>query len=194
MLSATDDTTALVGRLRADAPGATDDLVRHACDRLRLLARRMLRQYPAVARWEQTDDVLQNALIRLTRALSDAPPTSARHFHNLATLQIRRELLDLAAKHAGPLGAAANHRTDSRQRAVGAVGDEPADLQGWTAFHETVERLPADKRELFGLIWYQGLSQEEAADHLGLSVRTVKRRWQAARVALADALGEPPGS
>jgi len=32
------------------------------------------------------------------------------------------------------------------------------------------------------------LSQQEAAELLGISVRTVKRRWQAARIALYQAL------
>jgi RNA polymerase sigma-70 factor (ECF subfamily) len=43
-----------------------------------------------------------------------------------------------------------------------------------------------------GLLWYVGLSQVEAASVLGVSVRTVKRRWQEARIALARALGSDP--
>ena len=39
------------------------------------------------------------------------------------------------------------------------------------------------------LLYYQGLTQAEAAEVLGVSERTVKRRWQAARLALHDALG-----
>ena len=38
----------------------------------------MLRDYPRVGRWEQTDDVLQNALLRLWRALEDVRPATAR--------------------------------------------------------------------------------------------------------------------
>jgi RNA polymerase sigma-70 factor (ECF subfamily) len=56
--------------------------------------------------------------------------------------------------------------------------------------------LPAQERELFDLLWYQGLNQTEAADLLGVCVRTVKRRWQSARLLLGRALGEdvPPAS
>jgi DNA-directed RNA polymerase specialized sigma24 family protein len=40
---------------------------------------------------------------------------------------------------------------------------------------------------------YQGLSQAEAAELLGGSERTVKRRWQTARLILHEALqGEVP--
>jgi DNA-directed RNA polymerase specialized sigma24 family protein len=39
------------------------------------------------------------------------------------------------------------------------------------------------------LLFYQGLQQAEAAAVLGVSERTVKRRWQSARLALHEALG-----
>ncbi|MBL8798147.1 MAG: helix-turn-helix domain-containing protein, partial [Planctomycetia bacterium] len=46
----------------------------------------------------------------------------------------------------------------------------------------------------FDLLFYQGLSQAEAAALLNVSERTVKRRWQSARLQLHDALGgEFPG-
>ena len=44
------------------------------------------------------------------------------------------------------------------------------------------------------MLWYQGLTQAEAAELLGVSSRTVKRRWQTARLRLFEALGgELPG-
>jgi RNA polymerase sigma-70 factor (ECF subfamily) len=48
--------------------------------------------------------------------------------------------------------------------------------------------LPAEDREVFDLIYYQGLSQAEAAGLLDISERTLQRRWQSARLALHDAL------
>jgi RNA polymerase sigma-70 factor (ECF subfamily) len=39
-----------------------------------------------------------------------------------------------------------------------------------------------------GLLFYEGLTQEEAATVLGVSLRTLKRRWQSARCRLHDAL------
>src|SRR5206468_3639921 len=112
--------------------------------RLQALARQMLRRYPVVGRWEQTDDVLQNALVRLCRALETAPPESARHFYRLAEVQIRRELLDLADRYRGPQGIGANHHTDPADGAVGAHPD-PADgpriLAEWAEFHRLVGML-----------------------------------------------------
>lgn len=197
------DTTQLLDLIRVGDAEARNRLIAHACQRLRSLTSRMLKGYPGVRRWEQTDDVLQNALLRFCRALEGMTPESPQHFYNLAALQIRRELIDLAHHHLGPQGQGANHHTDGaaqggedRGRALdvqpGEMG-EPASLERWTEFHEAVERLPEEERELFGLLWYEGLTQEEAASVLGLSLRTVKRRWQAARIKLAETMNnEPP--
>jgi DNA-directed RNA polymerase specialized sigma24 family protein len=43
--------------------------------------------------------------------------------------------------------------------------------------HDAASALADDDRELFDLVWYLGLSQEQAAQTLGCSVRTVARRW-----------------
>jgi RNA polymerase sigma-70 factor (ECF subfamily) len=182
---------------------APEHLIRHAEERLRRLTHKMLRNFPALRRWEQTDDVLQNATLRLHRSLADVRPESVRHFYNLAAVQIRRELLDLAKHHFGPLGQAAHHHTEggtAPDDETGPLAREPADagepetLEGWTRFHEAVEALPDQEREVFNLLWYEGLDQPGAAEVLGLGLRTVKRRWQKARLLLYEALrGEAPG-
>ena len=41
---------------------------------------------------------------------------------------------------------------------------------------------------MFDLLWYQGMSQAEAAASLGVSERTVNRRWLSARLHLCDAV------
>lgn len=175
---------------------ARNEVIAHACDRLRTLTRRMLRGFKRVRRWAETDDVLQNALMRLHRALAEVRPETPRQFYALAAQQIRRELLDLARQQYGPEGIGTNHDTDSGIAAEKhpAESDEPHTLDGWTRFHERVERLPDDQREVFGLLWYEGLTQPEAATVLGVSLKTVKRRWQEARLFLFEAMrGEPPG-
>jgi RNA polymerase sigma-70 factor (ECF subfamily) len=151
-----------------------------------------------VKRWEETDDVFQNATIRLTRALSKVALDSSQHFWNLAAVQIRRELLDLAQHYRGSVGVGAKHHTDGACRQADEPGDvlhnmaadenEPASLEEWTRFHEQIEQLPADEREVFRLLWFDGLSQDQVTAVLGISLRTVKRRWQSARFLLCQAL------
>ena len=195
------DTTGLLKRMADGGDDSRSALFAHACDRLRLLTRRMLRRYPGVRRWEQTDDVLQNVVIRLLRALEGCRPQSSLHFWNLASQSIRRELLDLARHHFGPEGHGANHHTDHLRAAddqggplcgAPAKGDEPSTLAEWSEFYEGVECLPEEEREIFDLLWIQELDQKDAASVLGVSLRTVRRRWQSARLLLAQALrGEP---
>ena len=102
----------LLGRLRAGDDSARERLIALAQGRFVSLARAMLRRHPHVRRWEQTDDLLQAALVRLHRSLAVVRPEDVRHFDNLAAAQIRRELIDLARRHRGPEGIGANHHTD----------------------------------------------------------------------------------
>lgn len=173
---------------------AREALLQHSCDRLLRLTRRTFRNYPYLRRWEATDDVFQNAMVRLHRALQTVRIVSVRHFFNLAGLQIRRELNDLTRHYFGPEGYGANHHTDHKpaDEAGGSLdrADEPEDLAKWTLFHEHCDRLPAEEREVVNLLFYQGLTQEEAASVLGLSVRTLKRRWQQAKLALQACLDD----
>jgi RNA polymerase sigma factor (sigma-70 family) len=202
MTDAADSTTEIqlrLDRLRAGDESARDELLAVACGRLRRLAQRMLRAYPAVRRWEETDDVLQNAALRLCRALQDVRPESVRSFLNLAALQIRRELVDLARHYEGPEGLGRHHLSRAPTEASGAGSDpldaptdthDPARLASWTDFHDTVETLPEAERELFHLLWYQGLSQREAAAVLGVTERVARRRWRSAQLKLHQLLGD----
>src|SRR5262249_6153321 len=142
---------------------------------------------------EQTDDVCQGAMLRLCRALADVTPASPRAFFRLAALQIRRELIDLARHHFGPAGAAARLRSleglDPSDPKL-----EPSKLTAWRELHEQIGRLPEAEREVFDLLWYQGLSHAQAAELLQLSTKTIQRRWQAACLRLHEALhGALPG-
>ena len=76
----------------------------------------------------------------------------------------------------------------------GDVTHDPQDLAIWREFHERVQALPDQEREVVDLLWYQELSQEEAAQILGVEKSTARRRWRA-RIKLKDALaGWPPGA
>ena len=59
----------LLARYSRGDDSALPALIRHSSQRLESLARHMLRGYPVLRRWVETDDVLQSSLIRLMRAL-----------------------------------------------------------------------------------------------------------------------------
>lgn len=188
----------LIDLARTGDPQAKTLLLDHSCERLLKLTRRMFRGYPGLRRWEQTDDIFQNSLIRLHRALSQVELESVRHFFNLAAVQIRRELLDLKKHHFGIEGRATHHHTDHQPPddaggSLSAKSDEPEDLMLWAEFHEAVNELPDELREIVDLLYYEGLTQDEAAEVVGISPRTLKRRWQAAKVRLHKTLNERTG-
>jgi RNA polymerase sigma-70 factor (ECF subfamily) len=202
MATATTSTTEIqlrLDRLRVGDESARDELLNIACARLSRLARKMLRSYPGVRRWEQTDDVLQNAALRLCRALQDVQPASVRSFINLAAVQIRRELIDLTRHYDGPEGMGRHHDTPAGPNTSAAAPgpldyspadtDDPARLVAWSEFHAQVDALGNEEKEVFDLLWYQGLSQAEAAALLGVTERVVRYRWRAARLELHQRLG-----
>ncbi len=185
------ETTQIVGwveRLKNGDDSAFNELVIHFEARLLSLTRKMLKAFPAVGRWEETDDVFQAAAMRLRSALKDVTPRSSREFFGLAALQVRRELLNMNAVY--------QYRLTPSQ--VGQTGPEdregPREIEAWTDFHEAAEALPEEIREVFRLIWYGGLTQAEAAVLLGVCERTIRDRWQRARLAIHRALeGRLPG-
>src|SRR5205809_988660 len=60
----------------------------------------------------------------------------------------------------------------------------------WAELHALVQGLPDEEQAVTDLIFYQGLTQEEAAALLGVDVRTVQRRWQRARRKLGELLAQ----
>jgi RNA polymerase sigma factor (sigma-70 family) len=187
--------------MRAGNSQARERLIEHACERLRLITRKMLRDSPKIHRWEETDDVFIAAVTKLHRSLEAVQPESVRDFYNLAATQIRRVLVDLARRYYGPEGLGANYDTgavapDGKDAARHDRADftgEPASVMEWTEFHQQVESLPEEEKAVFSLLWYSGLTQQEATHALGISERTLRRRWRSARVSLYEALGgEPP--
>ena len=111
-------------RLQAGDESARHELIQCACGRLERLTRKMLHSWERVRRWEETDDVMQNALVRLYRSLSEVKPARTVDFFRLAALHIRRELHDLAKHYCGPHGIGANHATAAwRPASAGNAAD-----------------------------------------------------------------------
>ncbi len=194
------DTSAAIqgwlGRLDGDRSLARNELIRVSYERVRILVHQMFAGYRRVHRWEGSDDVVQGALLKLHGALDEVSPKTTREFYGLTVVQIRRVLLDLARHHFGPEGHARKHlsppggEVGSSWLAGNGGSRESLTLEDWSEFHERVLALPPKLREVVELIFYQGLTQKTVAEILGVSEKTVRRRWYQARLLLGRGDGD----
>lgn len=194
------DMLALVQKIRDGDQASREAFASHIYDRLVKLARLILRNGSArVQRWEETDDLVHAAWFRIQRAIesSSLEITRQEQLFRLAARHIRFEIIDMHRKHRA---RAMGHQTKA-QDADGQVAQDgnvyvanpsmdPQQVAQWAEFHELVERMPEPLKEVTDLLWYQGLTQEEAAQLLQVSVKSIKRRWRDAKLHLAEELDE----
>jgi RNA polymerase sigma-70 factor (ECF subfamily) len=198
-----DHTTVVVQRyldeLAGDSP--SEPIVRALLDRavrrLHLLCATLLyRSYPRLTQPPmnvQTDELLGAVTERLLKALREARPSNVRQLFALANQHMRWELNDLA------------RRLDDQPAAVelseGLVPAPASSLSGLTPdgrrMLQAIGALPEDEREAFDLVRVQGMTHAEAAQVLGVSPVTVKRRLNRGLRLLAEQLAdlrpcEPP--
>ena len=203
---AEEHTTAVIQRylneLNEDSPA--EPVVRALLDgavrRLHLLCATLLyRSYPRLAQPPlnlQADELLSSVTERLLKALREARPGTVRQFFALANQHMRWELNDLARRLDDQPAAVELHEGLVPAPASSASGLSPNGRR----MLEVIENLPEDEREAFGLVRVQGMTQTEAAQLLGVSVATVKRRLyrglrllteQLADLRPGDVTGEP---
>lgn len=158
-------------------------------DRLTVLTRKMKRtHFQSVGSWELTEDIAQNARIRLIRAVQANIPATPRAFFGLANLQIRRELLDTIRTKLGRNGERLPPLSLSSDLPEEEDHFDPELMSRWLEFHERIAELPDVDRELVELLWYQGLTHEHTAEILSLQKDVVRRLWQNLRARLVSIL------
>ncbi|MCA9078762.1 MAG: sigma-70 family RNA polymerase sigma factor [Planctomycetaceae bacterium] len=190
-------------RFQDGDPSARDELINLTYNRLLALTRKISRTFPNVKRWEETQDVAQAACLRLHQALERVELNDARHYFRLAAHKIRFELLDSARHYYGAEGIGQNHATQAGSPAGDAsvgqlryeqadVTHEPGQLAEMTELHRLVDELSDESREIFDLLYYHELTQEQAAELLGVSSRQVRRLWRNAQIEIGKRLQHDP--
>jgi RNA polymerase sigma-70 factor (ECF subfamily) len=184
-----------VERWRSGDRAGADELLRALGTRLEGLARKMLRSFPNVRSWAETADVLQRSVLSLLNTLQKQCPDTTRHFFNMAAVHVRRELLDLARRFAGkdwtPLSDVAEIAEDQRSGRFPTAerAGSAEDLELWCHFHQAVEDLPVEEREVVSLAFYHGWKHGQIAELFRVDERTVRRRWRSACMRLNRTLG-----
>jgi RNA polymerase sigma factor (TIGR02999 family) len=176
--------THLLQRWSGGDQEAFDQLIPLVYERLRQLARQRLRADPGVSL--NTTGLVHEAYLRLV----DSPRGSVRdrnHFLALASRVMRHVLVDHArARKAVKRGDGAVHLPLSE-----AIWVSDADLDVITDLDEALRRLEtldARQSRILEQRYFGGLSLEETAGALGVSLATVKRELRSARAWLATQL------
>jgi RNA polymerase sigma-70 factor (ECF subfamily) len=186
MNDSSEDYGDLLRRVGQGDAAARAELIERCQERLRIRVSQMLSRFPRVRRTEGTSDVLQEVLLDLSQSLLQIAPRDMRHFLGLAGQRIRWKLLDLA-RRPREIAAACAGPAEAEQTTY-----DPPKLAQWAEIHEYVQRLPDEERELFDLIFYQGVPQPLVAEMLHMPYRTLKRRWQEARLRFMERFGGEP--
>ncbi len=166
------------------------------CERLAELVHGELRRLAAkLMVSEPSDHTLQATAVAHDAYLKllDQPDRSWQsrgHFFAVAARTMRRMLVDQGRKRRSLKRGGAGHRVDLDEAGNATV----ADREELFALDQALTRLELnDKRQLdiVELRYFAGLKEEEIAEVLGISVRTVKREWTVARLWLHAELTRP---
>ena len=124
--------------------------------------------------------------MRLRGSLGEVRPSTLRGFMGLASIQVRRVLIDMARSLLGPQGFGKNEITG--QSIQGLPNKITDSVDRWIVFNDMIDSLLPEEREVVDLLFVHGMTHEEVSVLLGISVSTSKRRWLAARLKLGEIL------
>lgn len=171
--------------LRSGRHDSLDRLLPIVYEELRAIAHRHM------AKRSHADTLVTTALVheaylRLVDQ-SGARWRDRAHFFALASVAMRHVLVDRARAQAALKRGGVHHKITLEDDTV-AVDDQAASL---LEIDDALSRLAEVAPRLARIVeckFYGGLSQEEIAEALGITVRTVERDWAKARMILRDEL------
>jgi len=176
-----DDVTALLARWRGGSTEAGDELMEKVQGELRRIAASYLRKERGGHTLQPTA-VVNEAYLRLVPQRTVQWENRA-HFYGIAARMMRRVLVD----HARRRGAAKRDGvTDNPVTITGIPAPAPGvDQVDVLMLHEALSALAAlDPRqaEIVEMRYFAGLTVEEIAEVMKISVATVKRDWTTAKL------------
>lgn len=184
------DITRLLNGARSGNRSDREELATLVYAELRRIAARMMES-------ERADHTLQ-ATVLATDAymglvgLEDQNWRNRAHFFAVAARSMRRVLVDHSRKKRTLRRWGTMDRVEGPDQIAATIQDPGKVL----ALDRALTRLAQKDRRLAEVVelrYFGGLTEEEIAEVWGLSVRTVKREWSAARAWLFAELGSGPG-
>jgi len=172
------DATLLLAAMEQGDPTAADKLLELLYEELRrLAASKMARETPGQTL--QPTALVHEAWLRLV--VSNNPQFENRaHFFSAAAEAMRRILIDRARRKLRLRHGGAMERVDVDEHEIAAPGDD----EQLVAVHEALALLAKShplQAEVVKLRYFAGMTNEETAQALDVSVATVKNYWTFAR-------------
>ncbi|MEM8559920.1 MAG: ECF-type sigma factor [Bacteroidota bacterium] len=179
------DLTALLGDFQAGDRAAVDAVLPLVYDQLKAMARNRLRHERA-GHTLDTAALVHEAYLKLVDQ-TRADWQSRAHFLGVASVAMRRILVNYARDRRAAKRGGGDVAGTLHDDAVGQV----ARSEDLLALDEALDRLAGLNERSARVVemwFFGGLEQREIAGVLGVSEKTVRRDWQAAKAWLSHAL------
>jgi RNA polymerase sigma factor (TIGR02999 family) len=173
------DVTRILEAARQGDPKAADELLPLVYEELRrLAAHRMANESPNQTL--QPTALVHEAWLRLVGSDAGTPFHNRAHFFAAAAEAMRRILIDRARRKAAVRHGGGQHRMDIEDVDFAS----PTNDDQLIAVSEALDKLAVQHKaeaELVKLRYFVGMTNDEAAEALGISPRTAKYYWTHAR-------------
>jgi len=180
------DVTALLLAWRKGDEGALDQIVPRVHDELQKIARRCMRGERRDHSLQATA-LLNEAYLRLVD-VRQVNWQNRVHFLAMSARIMRRVLVESARARQYKRRGAGGTRVPLEEALVITDGPDP-DVIALSEALDAFARIDQRKSRVVELRYFGGLTVEETAEALGVSVETVARDWKLARAWLRRALG-----
>jgi len=170
--------TRLLGAFSKGEPEAEARLMELTYHELRKIAAGHMRRERS-ARSLQTTELVHEAYLRLVDQAT-TPCRDRAHFFQVAAHVMRQILIDRARKrHAGKRGGGAPEI--SLDSALDIAQAQSVDLLALEEALARLQKVDGRQCQVVEMRFFAGMSEDEIAEVLGVSARTINREWRMAR-------------
>ncbi len=182
------DVTRILSQIESGEPQAAEQLLPLVYDQLRRLAARELSRESAGHTLQPTA-LVHEAYVRLVDQNAQLKWNHRGHFYAAAAEAMRRILVE-SARRKKTLKRGGDRE---RQQLDADQIPCPGDRRDLLAIDEALTQLAIDRPELARLVslrYFAGLTMEQAANSLQISLRTAERHWTYAKAWLLQAIAD----
>lgn len=178
--------TSLIQRAQHRDAQAVDSLFAAAYQQLRKLARARLRSGPRDTLMDSTS-LVHEFYLRFAGA-ERLEIQDRDHFIRYASRAMRCVIVDFVRKRLAARRGGVKERVTLNSQIHGGDADGENEI---LRIHEALDELAtfdAHMAQVVEMRYFAGMTEQEIAQTLGVTDRTVRRKWEKARLLLADAL------